>query len=370
MIRQIEETERKEFDKLAAHPLQSWEWGAFREKTGVGVSRLGRYENSTSPQGATKSTKLRLVETAQVTWHKMPGTPMYIGYWPKGGMPSEEMGTAVKSEAKNRRAIMVKLEPNVIKDEQAEEEMKKLVKRFGLKRGKAMFTKWSIWLDLNKSEEELLGGMKPRTRYNVRYAERKGVKVVEDNSPKAFTQYWKLTEETMRRQGFYAHTKSYHQKMFETLRAAQPKGKHSGGQASPQVGGPGIAHLFKAVYKGKTLTTWIVFVLNGILYYPYGASTREGSNVFPSDAMMWEVIKFGKSQGCTLFDMWGSPGPEPKPSDPWFGFHRFKLGYGAHLMEFLGTYDLEVNPWFYFLYRLGNDYLRWGWLKLRARFGR
>ena len=239
------------------------------------------------------------------------------------------------------------LEPNVLMKEGVRE-MGQLSRLFDLRGGRSLFTKWSFWLDLTKSEEELLRGMKSRTRYNVKYAERKGVTVVEDNSTEAFEEYWKLSQETMERQGFYAHTKRYHELMFETLR----KG--------------GLAHLFRAVYEDKTLTTWIVFVLNGVLYYPYGASTRERSNVFPSDAMMWRVIQFGKEKNCKLFDMWGSPGPDPKPSDPWAGFHRFKMGYGAELVEFVGTYGLVVAPLLYPLYRLGND-LRWIYLKLRKK---
>lgn len=335
MVSEVKISERKRFSSLAAHPMQSWEWGEFREKTGLSVTRLGRYKEG------------KLVETAQISWHKIPKLALYVGYWPKGIIPSREMLEAVKREAKIKKAIFITVEPNVLM-KNGEKKLKALKSGFDLKKGRALFTKWSFWLDLTKSEEELLKEMKPRTRYNVRYAERKGVSVIEDNSKEAFDEYWKLTEETTKRQGFYAHTKQYHEQMFETL------------------GKSGVAHLFRAVHEGKTLTTWIVFVLNKILYYPYGASTREGSNIFPSDAMMWRVIKFGKEKKCQLFDMWGSPGPDPKPSDPWFGFHRFKMGYGAKLVEFVGTYDLVVNPVLYPLYRAGNE-LRWFILKLKAK---
>lgn len=335
MVREVNGREKRTFDKLAVHPLQSWAWGEFREKTGATVLRLGRYE------------KGKLVESAQVTLHKIPHLPWKIGYWPKGSWPTSQMIEAVKHEAKKRKVVMVKLEPNVLA-----EERKGLIERykrsFGLVTGRPLFTRWSFWLDLSKSEDELLAGMKQKTRYNVRLAERKGVKISEDNSKEAFEEYWQLTQETMKRQGFYAHTKKYHQTMFETL--------------VPD----GMAHLFKATYEGKTLASWIIFVLNGVIYYPYGASTREDREVFASNLMMWEVIKYGKKNRCTLFDMWGSPGPNPKPSDPWGGFHRFKEGYGAKLMEFIGTYDLVINPLLYWPYRWGEE-VRWFFLKLKAK---
>jgi lipid II:glycine glycyltransferase (peptidoglycan interpeptide bridge formation enzyme) len=335
MIREVKLSEKKKFNTLAAHPMQTWEWGEFREKTGISVSRLGRFQ------------KDKLVETAQITWHKLPKVSLCVGYWPKGVVPSREMVESVKREAKTKNAIFVTMEPNVLVKEGGKK-IKALKSGFDIRKARALFTKWSFWLDLTKSEEKLLSEMKSRTRYNVRYAERKGVQVIEDNSKEAFDEYWRLTQETTARQGFYAHTKKYHEQMFETLQPA------------------GIAHLFKSVYEEKVLTTWIVFTVNGVLYYPYGASTRELGNIFHSDAMMWRIIRFGKEKKCKLFDMWGSPGPDPKPTDPWIGFHRFKMGYGAKLVEFVGSYDLVVNPLLYPLYRLGND-LRWVYLKLKAK---
>ena len=82
---------------------------------------------------------------------------------------------------------------------------------------------------------------------------------------------------------------------------------------------------------------------------------------------MWEGVKWAKKQGCRLFDLWGSLPPEHDPKDSWAGFHRFKEGYGGKLVEFVGTYDLMVDPRLYWLYRAGNDYLRWWFLRLTAK---
>ena len=288
-----------------------------------------------------------LEEVAQVTIHPLPYLPWKVGYWPKGGMPSDEMVRAVEEELKKRKVIFVTMEPNVLADKGLAR-IEELQEKFALYPGRSLFTKWSFWLDLTKSEEELMAEMKSKTRYNVRYAERKGVEIVEDDSKEAFNEYWRLTEETTDRQGFYAHDRRYHEEMFMTLKEG------------------GMARLFKAVYKGETVVTWIVFILNGVIYYPYGASTREHRNVYPSDAMMWEVIKWGKEQGAKIFDMWGSPGPDPRPEDSWYGFHRFKLGFGAELVEFVGTYDLVINKWLYPVYRILNE-ARWMYLKAKKR---
>ena len=189
--------------------------------------------------------------------------------------------------------------------------------------------------------------MHQKTRYNLRLAEKRGVEIIEDSSEVGFEDYWKLMEETTKRQGFFAHGKEYHCKMWQTMTES------------------GMGHLFKAVYEGKTLTAWMVFILNDTIYYPYGASSNENREVMASNLMMWEVIRYGKKQGCRLFDMWGSLGPTPDIKDPWYGFHKFKQGYGAELVEFLGSFDLVVKPTLYKLYGL-TDRLRWVGLKLLA----
>jgi len=335
VIREYTEKEKQAFDGAATHPLQSWEWGEFRQKTEVGLSRLIDEDG-----GQIKS-------VFQITWHKIPHTKFFIGYCPKSVIPNKEEVGAVMEEAKKKKAIFVKFEPNEKINPKTEREIAQLASYFNWVKGKPLFTKYTFQLDIGKSEEELLSNMHQKTRYNLRLAEKKGVKILEDKSEGGFEEYWRLMEETTKRQGFFAHGKGYHQKMWQTMT------------------GSGMGHLFKAVYEEKTLTTWMVFILNDTIYYPYGASSNEHREVMASNLMMWEVIRFGKDQGCRMFDMWGSLGPEPDEHDPWYGFHRFKQGYGAELVEFLGTYDLVIRPTLYKLYGL-TDKARWVGLKLFA----
>lgn len=328
MIKLVTEKDKKKFDKQATHPLQSWAWGRLRKSNRVKVVRLGEYK------------KERLISGYQITFHDLPMLPWKIGYCPKSSIPSKNMLEAVRETAKKEGALLVKFEPNARVGVE-------FGKKFGLVKGRSLFTKFTFWLDLMKSEEELLAGMKAKTRYNVRLAERKGVKIVEDSSNEGFAAYWKLMEETTNRQAFYAHDKDYHLKMWEEMKRS------------------GQGHLFKAVYKGKVLSAWIVFILNGVLYYPYGASSREHRELMANNLLAWEVIKFGKKKDCRVFDMWGSLGKNPDTSDPWFGFHKFKEGYGGELVEFVGSWDLVINPVLYWFYRIGES-VRWTILRWKT----
>ncbi len=259
--------------------------------------------------------------------------------------------------------IFIQLEPNI-----TIEDRKNWNLEFGIwnlrPAAHPLFTKYTFVLDLTKSEEDLLAQMHPKTRYNIKVAQKHNVHIVEDNSGEAFETYWKLMEETINRQHFFAHTRDYHWKMFSTLRPS-PELRTSNHEPNRLQ-----AHMFIAYYspppdqRPLPLAAWILFTFHDTLYYPYGASSTEYRNVMASNLMMWEAIKFGKKLGLKKFDMWGSLGPNPDPKDPWYGFHRLKLGYNPQLVEFIGSYDLIINPTLYKLYAIANK-LRWLFLRFK-----
>lgn len=337
----ITENQRNEYNTLTTHPLQSYEWGEFRKKTGVTVIRKGIEKNG------------KLTEVFTMTIHPIPKTPFTIGYLPKGVMPTQDLLELLKAIGKEYNSIFIQLEPNIPKSDIH----KKTIEKLALNPSHhPLFTRFTFTLDLSKSEEELLSGMHQKTRYNIRLATKRGVTVQEDNSDKAFKEYLRLTDETTKRQKFYAHTHTYHKLQWETL---------------PHTAAPNTlsAHLLTATFEKETLVTWIVFIFNNTLYYPYGASSTKYKDKMASNLIMWEAIKFGKKMGCTSFDMWGALGTNPDTTDPWYGFHRFKQNYGSTHVEFLGSYDYILNPVLYKLYQ-GADLLRWSVLRLRKSLTR
>lgn len=328
------------FNAAVNHPLQTYEWGQFREKTGVRVIRRGQVE------------KNKISNPYQITVHQTPGFPYLIGYFPKGELPSEEMISDLKQTGGEKGLSFIQLEPNVITHGSLKLNSK-LKSSFH-----PLFTRYTFMIDLTKSEDELLGQMKQKTRYNVRLSEKKGVKFEIDNSDKAFKEYLKLTSETTQRQKFYAHDEDYHKKMWGTLHATE-KDEFDPNKLQ--------AHLLTAKYKNKILATWILFTFKQTLYYPYGASSDEDRDVMASTGIAWAAMKYGKSLNLKTFDMWGAANvPDPKPDDPYYGFHHFKEGFGATLTEFVGSYDLVINPINYRLLTVA-DKLRWAYLKTKKR---
>ena len=323
-----------------SHPLQSEAWGTFRREMGIDVLRVNNW---------------------QLTFHKIPFTPFTIGYFPKGPLPTQSMIDTLKKIGYEKHAIFIQLEPNVqchcedpersegdvaISHKQSLEIASLIARNDNLLRPShhPLFSKYTFVLDLTKSEEELLKAMHPKTRYNLKVAQKHGVVVREDNSPDAFDTYLSLTKETTHRQGFYAHNETYHRRMWETLHPA------------------GIARLWTAVYQNKILAAWIIFIWKNTIYYPYGASSREHRETMAPNLLLWEIVRWGKKAGYKKFDLWGALGPQADEKDPWYGFHRFKQGFGPKLVEFVGSYDLILNPLLYQLYTVA-DTIRWRMLQ-------
>ncbi|MBI5071795.1 peptidoglycan bridge formation glycyltransferase FemA/FemB family protein [Candidatus Falkowbacteria bacterium] len=188
-------------------------------------------------------------------------------------------------------------------------------------------------MDLTKSEDELLAAMHEKTRYNIRLAEKKNLAL----KTGTVDDFWKLMEETTKRDEFRAHPKKYYEKMFEKL-ADGEKNKMRG---ELKIVYQGIAPLAAAIigYFGDTVT------------YLHGASSYEYRNLMAPYLLHWEIIKEAKKLGYKFYDFWGID--EKK----WPGVTRFKKGFGGFEINYPGTFDLPINKLWYKIYNLAKKIL-------------
>lgn len=336
--------EKDEYNKVVKHPLQTWEWGDFQISQGHKVYRLGVFQNN------------KMFSAYSVSFHKIPKTNFSVGTILRGPEVDEEMVQNIEKIAKDENAIFVKFEPDVyqkIFDEVNNPKSFSVDMHFKnmVASPKVAFYPYSYIVDLTKTEDQLLETMHSKTRYNVKVANRYGVKIEEKTDDKGFEIYLKLLIETTRRQGFYLHTEKYHRELWKTLKNT------------------GMVHILLASYQEKVLAAFMIFKLKDKLFYPYGASLDTNREVMAPTLLMWETIKLGKKLDCKVFDMWGSLGPDAKEGEQGFGFHRFKQGFGGQLVQFVGTYDLVINPSLYKIYNLVDKY-RWIFLRLKAKIFR
>src|SRR5689334_18455931 len=99
----IEENLKYEYNNKVNHPLQAFEWGEFRKKTGVKVIRRATVN------------KNAITDPYQITVHKTPFFPYFIGYFPKGLVPSKNLIDELKQMGKENKLSYIQLEPDVRK---------------------------------------------------------------------------------------------------------------------------------------------------------------------------------------------------------------------------------------------------------------
>lgn len=336
IVREVLEKEKNTYNKLVSHVIQSWEWGEFRKKTGVDLVRLGHFDGA------------KMVRAYQLTFHSVPYFKQTVGYLPKGPLPDTAMVKTLRDLGRAKNAAFVKIEPNVVVNNERPVARDQLEKLGFVEAKKSLFTKYNFLLDLKKSEQELFANLHPKTRYNIGVAKKKGVVVYESTKDEDFEIYLKLYFETTKRQKYFGHTPNYHKHAWETLKGAK------------------MARVLIAKYQNTPLVAWMLFSFGDTLYYPYGGSSIEHREVMASNLVCWEAIRLGQKMGFFTFDMWGALGKEPDTSDPWFGFHRFKAGYNPSHVEYVGTYDLVLNP---LLYKALSVADRARWALLRATRG-
>ncbi len=322
-LRLITADQKDEYNRLATHVIQSFEWGEFRKSLGLPLLRFGVYH------------KNKLASVFQLTLHKIPFTNFFVGYLPKGPMPDKEQIEALQEIGKKYHCAFIKLEPDIQKPETGGRRPDLPGLRIS---PKPYFTKFNYLLDLTKSEDEILKNMHPKFRYNIKVAQKHGVVVEERDDDEALEDYLKLYFETTARQGFLGHNRAYHKKVWETLKKA------------------GIAKLLIAYYtppeekKKVPLTAWMLLHFKDTLYYPYGGSSTEYKNVMANNLVAWEAIRLGKRLKAKSFDLWGSADPQAGVTDSYHGFTQFKGRIGAKSVEYIGTYDLVFNPLVYQLF--------------------
>ena len=318
MLREI--TDKNEWDNLLAQAqvasgkfLQSWEWGEFHRSIGRPVRRF-----------ESRGCLAQIVELPLPLGKKYwlcPKGPLAV---PGAALHLDRFIGASAEEAKKAGAIFIRLEPQEIP------------KGLGLKHTKQVNPPCTSIVNVARSEEEILAAMHPKTRYNIRVAEKHGVLAGpwpvargpwNEESRKRFDETFRLLEETAKRDDFRLHPRSYYE--------AQVKMPN--------------AEVFAATRAGKLLAAAIVIFEGETATYLHGASSNADRSLMAPYALHWAIIKEAKARGSSHYDLWGIS--EARDSG-WAGITRFKRGWGGTESCVPGTFDLPTSGFWYSVYRL------------------
>lgn len=199
-------------------------------------------------------------------------------------------------------------------------------------------------LDISKSEEEILAGMKQKCRYNIKVAEKNNIEITSSNTAgRELEIFYDLYAKTGKRKSVTYRSKAYFKNLLDIF------GKIDYAKA----------YAATAKIDGKTvpLAGAIVTFFGDEALYLYGGSGDEFKNLMAPYLMHWEIIRDAKTRGIKKYNFLGiAPNDDPKHS--WAGITRFKKGFGGEQVDIAGCYDLPVKPLEYQLFKIAEKIRR------------
>lgn len=296
-----------------------------------------------------KSTKREVIPfsvqgfSASGVCEKLPWIGEYL-YVPKGpiGISDEQLGSDYQTqenavqkfieEAKKRKVKWIRVEPE---NESLLEILRKNFSGNIVKAPRDIQPRELLVMDISIPEETILSQMKPKTRYNIRLAEKRGVKVFTTREPKYQEAFLDLIEKTSDRKEIHSHPRVYYEKFFDVF---------------PET----LCELFIAEYEGKVIAGNLCIFFQDRAIYLHGGSSDECRDVMAPYLLQWKQIVYAKQKGCIEYDLGGVHIQTiEKNSNDWSGITRFKTGFAPKTTStiFPGTYDMILDPMMYTWYR-------------------
>ncbi|MBR1386131.1 MAG: peptidoglycan bridge formation glycyltransferase FemA/FemB family protein [Bacilli bacterium] len=406
----IENVEKNKYEKfvknhkLKSHFLQSYAWGEFSKKC----------KNFTPHYVGLIDEKKNLHATALLLEKKLPLGYSYfysprgfvIDFYDKGLL--KEFTNKIKSFAKKRKAIFIKIDPDIIwrKENNVGEEIQlekdpKIVfeslKELGFKHlgftknFETMQPRYTFRIDMNKSFEEIENNFSKTTKQRINKGEQLKTKVrlgtLED--VKEFSHLMDLTEN---RKDFVSHEYDYYKNLFEIYNKDNKMDLFIGSINTEEV-----INMYKDELKevekklislqeenlsksNKTrknelekrkekLLEYIKeyqeardkyqkeIILNGHVIMEYGDKAwvlYAGNHNILMDSysnykVYYEHIKYCYQHGIKMYDQFGTIGDLSK-DNPRLGLHEFKKKFGGDYVEFIGEFDLVTKKFMYLIF--------------------
>ena len=407
----LKNIEKEKFDsyvenhKTKSHFLQSLSWGEFAKiKKGLTPHYLGLVNEEDELVGATL-----LLEK------KLPMSYTYF-YAPRGFVIDynkkeivREMTKKVVEFAKAKKAIFVKIDPDLIKtqfnylnEEKQNPQYETLfntLKEAGFKHlgftknFETMQPRYTFRIDLNQSLEEIEEHFSKTTKQRIAKAIKLDTEVTigTKNDVKEFYHLMTLTEN---RKDFISYTQDYYETLYEifngnpsskatlflgkvhinkTIKALEKNLKNINNQISilpidnlSKSAKAKLTELTKQKeninkeiekyieYKKQygqdiTLSAHMIIEYGDKAWVLYAGNHNIMSETYVNYYTYYEHIKYCKNKGIKIYDQFGTIGDLSK-DNPRLGLHEFKKKFGGDYVEFIGEWDYITNKPMYFIF--------------------
>ena len=289
--------------------LQSWQWGEFQNSLNQKVVRAGLEDGD----------ELKLVaQFIEQTIPHLGGKYLYCPFGPVGDL-SFVPELLSQLQKQNPQLWFIRIEPTADSPVIGKPTLR-------IQPGKTLVT------NLSKTEDELLTAMHPKTRYNIKVAQKHGIQIEILNSNDA-AEALQLINDTSKRQGFTDHPKNYYLNLVRHF---------SSNSGSVQL------KIYCARHQGKLLNSAIILDYQNTRTYLFGGSSGEYKNLMAPYLLQWQAMQDAKNAGLSSYDWWGVETATGKAP----GFARFKLGWGGEQISYPTPQDIVAKPFHYQIYKL------------------
>ena len=240
--------------------------------------------------------------------------PARWAYVPRGPIPADRVTVeSLVGWARGQGLARLRIEPDAPAAFGPNE-----LRGLGLRPAPHLHPPHSMLVRLQADEEAMLAGFKPKHRYNIRLAERKGVTVEEGVDPGPLVE---LGAATAQRQNIVAYGRAAYERRLRHL---------------------DWCRVYVARFDGEALAAIMVARFDGRAYYFFGGSSDHRQNLMPTYAAQWAAMRAAARDGLTEYDLWGVP-PSEDPTHPWRGLWQFKAGFQGELVAYAGAWDLVLS---------------------------
>lgn len=316
-------TDKQQWDDfVTSHPeanfLHSWQWGEFHIARGKKVIRRGVFSD-----GKLIGVYEGEVETAKRGRHiSIAGGPI-VDWQNKEAIKA--LVNDMKLQGKENGCIFVRVRPQLTESVDSLSSFKDL----GFKKAPMYLSvELAGVLDLEKTEEELLKGMRQRLRRALRKAAKNDITVETSTDPERMKEFYDIQLQTAGRHQFIAFSEDFLKKQFKAF------------------ADDNSAVLYTAKYNGEILAQNFMIFYGNEASYHYGVSTELGTKLSGAPLLHMQAMRDARERGIKRYNFWGIV-DEEDTNHRFYGVSVFKRGFGVDELRYVPAHDLILNRFKY-----------------------